>query len=137
MQGMSVRSAKPRFLQIWQEMYPEQEFPKRMWAAMEVWFRLRARSQTFDVVAQAFAEKVTRVNKQKQLLEQKLHAKRLELAKQAQYIVTLQGIAKGLTEMATGQTKPIEEIRQELGAGPDQDTRRSSVADNNRTTGAQ
>ena len=62
-------------------MQLDREFPKEMWAVMEVWFRLRSRSETFDMVAQAFAEKVARLHKQKRHLEVCIHAQRLELKK--------------------------------------------------------
>jgi hypothetical protein len=89
-EGMSVAKAKPRFLEIWAKMHPDKEFPRHMWAAMEVWMRLRSRNDTLEAVTQAFAEKVTSLYQSKAALERKLHAKRLELTKEAECIVKLQ-----------------------------------------------
>jgi hypothetical protein len=91
MTGMSPRQARNKLLEIYATAEPDTDFLKKypkIFPWMECWFRLRSRSETFDIIAQAFAEKVSRLHKEKRNLEQTIHLQRLELGRQIKELET-------------------------------------------------
>ena len=129
--GMTVGKARRKFLQIWKQANPtvgftniNKDFKARVptasiWVWFETWFRLRAHNDTFDAIAQAFAEKIKSMHKQKQALEQTVHLQRLELRKRLAEIDELKGIIQGLSDMHEGKTKPFKQVQAELEANTD------------------
>lgn len=84
MTGMSVVAAKAKFREIFAKAKPGVNFRKTYPGAyvwMETWFRLRSRNETFEQVALAFAEKVSRLHKQNHELAERIHLQRLEMVK--------------------------------------------------------
>lgn len=81
---MSSPQARKKLLEIFAEAEPGIDFQKKypgVFTWMECWFRLRSRSETFEMVCQAFAEKVKKLHKEKRRLEQVIHTQRLEIGK--------------------------------------------------------
>ena len=82
--GMPPKTARTRFIQIWGEANPGQDFIKthgRVWPWMETWHRLRSANKTVEAMATAFAENLGRKNKEINRLSAIIHAQREELAR--------------------------------------------------------
>lgn len=98
MGGMPTTQAKKKFLEIWAKEHTEQfdaMFPG-VWPWMETWYRLRAKNQTADAMAQAFLESLQKRTKANHRLSEIIHTQRLELNKRLNEIDRLkQEIAKG------------------------------------------
>lgn len=117
--GMRVPDARRKFLQIWQEANPGIGFNKikkqftqevggrsNIWVWLETWFRLRSRNETFEAVAQAFAEKISNMHKQQQEREKTIHHQREELKKRLQEIDALKAQLEGAVDHSYSEIKP-------------------------------
>jgi hypothetical protein len=90
--GLTHSKAKKKFLEIFAKAQPGVKFGQRypgVWVWMEAWFRLRAHNESFDVIAQAFAEKIARMHKQNHELSETIHLQRLEIKKRLNEIDSL------------------------------------------------
>jgi hypothetical protein len=102
MHAMSEEQASKKFMEIWHEKHPGEDFNERypgVFPWMESWHRLRQHDPVYEHVAQAFAEKVQHMINEKRALEGKIVAQREHLAKQQNqinFLIEELRIAKGL-----------------------------------------
>jgi hypothetical protein len=110
MSGLPEREARIRLLGIFADRQPGKNFDELypgIYPWMEVWFRLRSRNETFEAVAQAFAEKISNTNKQKVNLEKKVRLQREEIARLSKQIENLRKPSAD-TQAAVTQEEPAK-----------------------------
>lgn len=120
--GMSTKAARDKINEIFEAAEPgeklEVKFPGIfIWA--ETWHRLRSRNETLEVVAQAFAEKVQRLNEEKHKMGERIHTQRLEMVKRLAEIDAL----KKLTP------ENLEPLREAIGKVLDLDGKNAEWTD--------